>query len=48
METEQRQKKERSVWRKLAKSYDDNTLTSYRDAYQQSTDKVNALLKPGQ
>ena len=31
METEQRQKKERSVWRKLAKSYDDNTLTAYME-----------------
>ena len=48
MDEERRQKKERSIWRKLAKSYDDNTLTAYQDAYRQSIDKVNALLKPGQ
>jgi len=46
MDQETRQQKERRVWRRLAASYDERTLATYRRAYELSIEKAVRVVTP--
>lgn len=48
MDDATRQKKESSIWNKLATSYDNRVLKTYKDAYSLSIHKTCSILSPDQ